>query len=44
VKGFLIPIAIGAGVLMVVQSACNSALEKSLDRPVVSYRQILVTA
>ena len=34
-KGFLIPIAIVAGVLMVVQSACNSALEKSLDRPVV---------
>lgn len=34
-KGFLIPIAIGAGVLMVVQSACNGALEKSLDRPVV---------
>ena len=31
----LMPIAIGAGMLMVVQSACNSVLEKVLDRPVL---------
>jgi transporter family-2 protein len=31
----LMPIAIGAGMLMVVQSACNSMLEKVLDRPVL---------
>ena len=31
----LMPIAIGAGMLMVVQSACNSMLEKDLDRPVL---------
>lgn len=30
----LTPIAIIAGSLMVVQAACNSALEKGLDRPV----------
>jgi bacterial/archaeal transporter family-2 protein len=31
----LMPIAIGAGMLMVVQAACNSLLEKILDRPVL---------
>ena len=30
----LMPIAILAGSLMVVQAGCNSALEKALDRPV----------
>ena len=31
----LMQFAIGAGMLMVVQSACNSMLEKVLDRPVL---------
>ena len=30
----LMPIAIVAGCLMVVQAACNSTLEKALDRPI----------
>jgi len=34
VQWLLTPIAIVAGSLMVVQAACNGALEKALDRPV----------
>jgi len=34
VRWFLTPVAILAGSLMVVQAACNGALEKALDRPV----------
>lgn len=33
-RWFLIPVAIGAGSLMVVQAACNSALERAWERPV----------
>jgi transporter family-2 protein len=34
VQWLLSPIAILSGMLMVVQSACNGALEKAIDRPV----------
>jgi transporter family-2 protein len=34
VRWLLIPVAIGAGSLMVVQAACNSALERTWERPV----------
>ena len=30
----LMPLAIAAGSLMVIQAACNSALERAWDRPV----------
>jgi transporter family-2 protein len=33
-RWLLTPVAILAGMLMVVQAACNSMLEKALDRPV----------
>ena len=33
-RWLLTPIAVMAGMLMVLQAACNSALEKALDRPV----------
>lgn len=31
----LMPIAIGAGTLMVIQAACNSALERAWDQPMI---------
>jgi bacterial/archaeal transporter family-2 protein len=34
VQWLLMPVAIGAGLLMVVQAACNSALERTWDRPI----------
>jgi transporter family-2 protein len=34
VRWLLTPVAIFAGMLMVVQAACNGMLEKALDRPV----------
>ena len=34
VRWFLIPVAIAAGSLMVIQAACNSALERAWERPV----------
>jgi bacterial/archaeal transporter family-2 protein len=34
VRWLLTPIAVFAGMLMVVQAACNGMLEKGLDRPV----------
>jgi len=33
VRWFLMPVAIAAGSLMVIQAACNSALERSWERP-----------
>jgi hypothetical protein len=33
-RWLLTPVAVLAGMLMVVQAACNSMLEKALDRPV----------
>jgi bacterial/archaeal transporter family-2 protein len=30
---FLMPVAVAAGSLMVIQAACNSALERTWDRP-----------
>ena len=33
-RWLLMPVAIGAGSLMVVQAACNSALERAWERPV----------
>ena len=32
-RWFLMPVAIAAGSLMVIQAACNSALERSWERP-----------
>jgi bacterial/archaeal transporter family-2 protein len=34
VRWLLTPVAVMAGMLMVVQAACNGMLEKALDRPV----------
>ena len=33
-RGLLVPVAVVAGSLMVIQAACNSALERTWERPI----------